>query len=417
MSRAMSEPELEVQYDPSMLLLQPVLDLIASAGYSPDRNVNLSASDKLVAGLAWCIATAKAIVPELQALSGQDSILQDKIKTLDVIESALRSMGCPYPLQANQIRDLDYGGIYPVVQWIVSRVSPMQTETTCEEQHAIQLLEKELCLAENSIKMLHANLKEQNMKKENLLNAMQHLHERIDKEGGVNMVPKMVSLLKTSKDLERQALDFRSCCKQKHSDLQAEVTELETKINCDKSNDLLGDIDHSLCNSLEKLNLVKSELATKLRKTLVLKRQLDDRPSQTELIQYERRFSELYVQIQEKLRQTRKYYATYNALLEKKELMLKETSLLNSISSQFQDTINSTTGRVKLINSMEGIVKGTQQKLERVQLGLQAEQKVCDALKEKYTAAIAEQRHCSSLLKAFQEECARNERLRSQSSV
>ncbi|XP_010249914.1 PREDICTED: coiled-coil domain-containing protein 93 isoform X4 [Nelumbo nucifera] len=368
MSRAMSEPELEVQYDPSMLLLQPVLDLIASAGYSPDRNVNLSASDKLVAGLAWCIATAKAIVPELQALSGQDSILQDKIKTLDVIESALRSMGCPYPLQANQIRDLDYGGIYPVVQWIVSRVSPMQTETTCEviyvahgieqEQHAIQLLEKELCLAENSIKMLHANLKEQNMKKENLLNAMQHLHERIDKEGGVNMVPKMVSLLKTSK-----------------------------------------------------------ELATKLRKTLVLKRQLDDRPSQTELIQYERRFSELYVQIQEKLRQTRKYYATYNALLEKKELMLKETSLLNSISSQFQDTINSTTGRVKLINSMEGIVKGTQQKLERVQLGLQAEQKVCDALKEKYTAAIAEQRHCSSLLKAFQEECARNERLRSQSSV
>ena len=42
------------------------------------------------------------------------------------------------------------------------------------------------------------------------------------------------------------------------------------------------------------------------------------------------------------------------------------------------------------------------QKLEKVQLGLQAEQKVCDALKERHAAAIAEQRHCYSLLKAFQ---------------
>lgn len=37
---------------------------------------------------------------------------------------------------------------------------------------------------------------------------------------------------------------------------------------------------------------------------------------------------------QEKLQQTRKFYATYNALVEIKELMLKETSLLNSINSQ-----------------------------------------------------------------------------------
>lgn len=42
----------------------------------------------------------------------------------------------------------------------------------------------------------------------------------------------------------------------------------------------------------------------------------------------------LFANVQEKHRHTRKYYATYNTLLEIKELMLKETSLLNSISSQ-----------------------------------------------------------------------------------
>jgi hypothetical protein len=42
----------------------------------------------------------------------------------------------------------------------------------------------------------------------------------------------------------------------------------------------------------------------------------------------------VFATVQGKHRQTRKYYSTYNALLEIKELMLKETSLLNSIISQ-----------------------------------------------------------------------------------
>jgi hypothetical protein len=37
-----------------------------------------------------------------------------------------------------------------------------------------------------------------------------------------------------------------------------------------------------------------------------------------------------------------------------------------------------------------------------VQLGLQEEQKVSDALKQRYAAAVAEQRRCYTLLKAFQ---------------
>lgn len=42
------------------------------------------------------------------------------------------------------------------------------------------------------------------------------------------------------------------------------------------------------------------------------------------------------------------------------------------------------------------------QKLGKVQLGLQEEQRRCDASKEKYTAAAAEQRKCYTVLWAFQ---------------
>ena len=41
---------------------------------------------------------------------------------------------------------------------------------------------------------------------------------------------------------------------------------------------------------------------------------IDDVPTRTELIQYERRFAELYQQVAWKLEETRKYYDQYNTL-------------------------------------------------------------------------------------------------------
>ncbi|KAK6927456.1 hypothetical protein RJ641_006047 [Dillenia turbinata] len=279
-----------------------------------------------------------------------------------------------------------------------------------QEEQTLGRLQEELYNAETSVCLLKATLAEQMEKKVKVQNEMQSLQKRINKEGALTGIQKLVPLLESLKAMERQEFDCKSHCETKHSEVQEEITELEMILSSEIHH-YSTDFDYPLQLSLERLNLAKSELAAKLRAILMLKWQLDAVPSQTELIQYERRFSELYRQIQEKLRKTRKYYATYNTLLEIKELMLKETSLLNSISSQFKDAITSTSGRTKLIDSMEGIVKGTQQKLDKVQLGLQAEQKVCDALKEKYALAVAEQRQCYSLLRAFQEECAKNEKL------
>lgn len=231
-------------------------------------------------------------------------------------------------------------------------------------------------------------------------------HDDANRSDAIQELLKRLRLLKA---LQGEESDLWS----EYAGTQSELCKLENRISPgNESNCHIVDLDHSLIDSSNKLSLVKKELAAKMRVTLSLKRQIDNLPAQTELIQYERRFSELYAQIQEKHRQTHRQYATYNALMEIKELILKEISLLNSIDSQFQDAMTSATGRSKLVDSMDFIVKGTQQKLEKVQLSLLAEQKICDNMKEKHAIAIAEQRQFSSLLKAFQEECARNERLR-----
>ncbi|XXG47572.1 hypothetical protein AAC387_Pa02g2197 [Persea americana] len=276
----MSEPEAE--RDP---LLKAILDLLLSAGYSRARESSVSAFDKVSGGLAWCIAAANSSVTDLD-----DVICSDQTKLGQVIEDALKSIKCPYPIQAHQVQLLDYEAVYPVVQWLVCHVLTIQASIGNEAAFLAHEIEEE----ESNIQKL-----------KNLL---------IDEEISVKLL---------------------------HEKLE------------------------------------KQELGVILRANLLLKRRCDDVPSQTELIQYEHRFSELYVQI------------------------------------QFKDAMTITSGRVRLIDSMERIVGGTKQKLEKVHLGLQSEKKKYDTLKETYAAKIAEQRRRSSLLKAFQEECARSEKLQS----
>lgn len=296
----------------------------------------------------------------------------------------------------------------------------MQRQHDDDTKKVTRFEEEELQGARASVETLTANLDNLNQRKADVLNNLEQLRERINKEGDATYtgVQKLVPLLKSLKDLESQESVLQSDYDVKRTELEAEVCNLEEKIAAGMDSEgLCKDLDCLLSESLEKLNATKKELAARLRAVMSVKRKLGEVPTQSELIQYERGFSDVNDHIQEKHRQTRKYYATYNTLLEIKELMLKETSLLNSISSQFQDAITTTNGCTKLIASMEGIVKGSQQKLQKVELGLQEEQKVSDALKKRYAAAIAEQRRCYSLLKAFQEECAKNERLRGQTSV
>ncbi|KNA09945.1 hypothetical protein SOVF_148890 [Spinacia oleracea] len=240
---------------------------------------------------------------------------------------------------------------------------------------------------------------------------MQLLNKKVEEAGSGSKVQKLVSLLKKSKAMERQGTEFQSHCNLSRFRLQSDKLE-EDLMNGNGDTDPCGYLDCSISDLSNKLKFAKKELSIKLRELVSWKRQLDEFPIEAELVQYERRLSELNIHMQDRLRQTRKYYDTYNALFEIKDLMLKEISLLNSVDSQFGDAIGNPAGRTKFIESMDAILKGIRQKFEKVLLGLQLEQKTLDVLRERYSAATMNQRQCVILLKDFQEECRKNERLK-----
>ncbi|XP_019416509.1 PREDICTED: coiled-coil domain-containing protein 93 isoform X2 [Lupinus angustifolius] len=306
--------------------LHNIFDLLSSAGYVNAATPDTPPSHLITDAISWCIAS-----------------ITDDCNT-ESIEEALRSVGCPNPLRSSHVRDLDTEAIFPVIQWLVQRVSSTQEYRHNKVSHSDYTFGegeykpqqfKEVEKTESSIKTLRGNLDELNHRKMNVVKQLEHLRERINKEGADSGVQKLIYLMTSLKKLERQENHFQSNCDSKHSELQAEISELKRKIaNGWDSKSLSDGLHCSFSDLLERLDLTKKQLASKLRDIVALRRQIDDLPCQSEIIQYEHRLSELYAQIQGKHQQTHKYYATYNALLEIKELMLKEASLLNSIISQ-----------------------------------------------------------------------------------
>ncbi|KAG6409642.1 hypothetical protein SASPL_127683 [Salvia splendens] len=136
------------------------------------------------------------------------------------------------------------------------------------------------------------------------------LREKINKECPNSIGWRLVSLLGCMKELEKLELDFQSQCSSDCTRLQKEVDELDKMLNSGANYEDSDAFHHSFQDSSERLESVKKvrrkafppttmlELATKLRAIVSLKQQLDEVPSQAELIQYDLRLSELNTQIQ-----------------------------------------------------------------------------------------------------------------------
>ncbi|KAI9126025.1 hypothetical protein K1719_003443 [Acacia pycnantha] len=98
------------------------------------------------------------------------------------------------------------------------------------------------------------------LRKVNVVNKLEDLRDRISSKGVVAAVQKLVMLLKSLKDLERQENHFLSCRDAKHSEIQAEISELEGKIENGRDSKILLGLHHSFSESLGKLDSAKKHI-------------------------------------------------------------------------------------------------------------------------------------------------------------
>jgi len=102
------------------------LQLLLAAGYFRARIKKLSAYDRIVGGLVWCIGLVGedvSIGVDLGEIYVEEANIGHKIYITEQICAALKQLNCPQLLQPQQIVKLvEVKPIYQVLQWLVKKV-------------------------------------------------------------------------------------------------------------------------------------------------------------------------------------------------------------------------------------------------------------------------------------------------------
>ena len=203
--------------------------------------------------------------------------------------------------------------------------------------------------------------------------------------------------------LKEQQKEFKAKCKEEYAAMEAKRAA-QLSGGGDDDDRRVAEIEKLYDAEHAKVLQMRRLAGQKGRQIAALQRQVDEIPNRAELLQYERRFRELYAMIAQKGDETRKYYAMYNVLEEKKTYVTKEISLINSIHENFTKVMaEKAAAREKLAESVDSTVKSVQATRAKTQARLDDELAAKAALQAKYDKLLGQQRKYFKLVKELKE--------------
>uniref|UniRef100_A0A8D0SC67 Coiled-coil domain-containing protein 93 n=1 Tax=Sus scrofa TaxID=9823 RepID=A0A8D0SC67_PIG len=249
--------------------------------------------------------------------------------------------------------------------------------------------------------------------------------EKIEAKADPSILENLRALVAMNENLKSQEQEFKAHCREEMARLQQEIESLKAKRAPDGGEkDLSGgepqgaptpvmthheDLDRRYNMEKEKLYKIRLLQARRNREIAILHRKIDEVPSRAELIQYQKRFIELYRQISAVHKETKQFFTLYNTLDDKKVYLEKEISLLNSIHENFSQAMASPAARDQFLRQMEQIVEGIKQSRMKMEKKKQENKMRRDQLNDQYLELLEKQRLYFKTVKEFKEEGRKNE--------
>ncbi|CAG9821762.1 unnamed protein product [Phaedon cochleariae] len=313
---------------------------------------------------------------------------EDSFDCDELSEEEKKNLMKHYELLQSELKD---GGV----------TSREETQTLALEQQ-LQLLSDRCSELKNRKSALQEKLKnneavieETQLKQKEANRILKELeNEEIQDPDTVKEIEEMIIL---NDNLKTQEIQFRSDCKKELARLQNLIQETKSmKARTPAETNL--DLGKEINEEQEKIRVLRLQVAKKNRHVAALQRQLDDVPNRAELAQYQKRFLELYNQVASKHKETKQYYTLYNTLEDTRLYMKKELSLLNSVSENYPEAVQSSSNKEEFLNQFQGIVDSVRQSKMKVEQKVIEEKhkrdELCNnlqgliELQRKYVAAV-----------------------------
>lgn len=223
-------------------------------------------------------------------------------------------------------------------------------------------------------------------------------------------------LVAQNEALKRAKSALRASSQDELTALEMRVAQLQAHVAADAAHAdeealRLREVEQLHAQMASKHKAMRVALATQTRAVQRVMRQIDDVPTRSELLQYETRFLELYDEVALTLDETRKYFATYNALQTTQAFVEKEIALLESIHANFDVAMASKTATRALFDQLDTIQASVASSVRQQQSVRDAHSLRVETLESKYQLLLEKERTYVNAIREFQRECEKNERL------
>ncbi|XP_017198123.3 coiled-coil domain-containing protein 93 isoform X1 [Oryctolagus cuniculus] len=400
------------------------------------------AEDKKPTLPASLSATEKADAHEEDELRAAEERIQSLMTTMTAManeESRLTASS------VGQIVGLCSAEIKQIVSEYAEKQSELSAEESPEKLGTSQLhhrkvisLNKQILQKTKHLEELrenHSNLQSRYNDTKKTLTELKSHSEKLDKEqealekveskADPSILQNLRALVAMNENLKIQEQEFKAHCREEMTRLQQEIEKLkaERAPGSDEKTPSSGeppgalthvmthneDLDRRYNMEKEKLYKIRLLQARRNREIAILHRKIDEVPSRAELIQYQKRFIELYRQISAVHKETKQFFTLYNTLDDKKVYLEKEISLLNSIHENFSQAMASPAARDQFLRQMEQIVEGIKQSRMKMEKKKQENKMRRDQLNDQYLELLEKQRLYFKTVKEFKEEGRKNE--------
>ncbi|XP_036713106.1 coiled-coil domain-containing protein 93 isoform X2 [Balaenoptera musculus] len=400
------------------------------------------AEDKTMALPAGLSAAEKADAreeDELQAAEERIQSLMTKMTAMAREESRLTASS------VGQIVGLCSAEIKQIVSEYAEKQSELSAEESPEKlgtsqlhRHKVISLNKQILQKTKQLEELqasHSDLQARYEEKKKTLTELKSYGEKLDKEQAAlekveakadpGILQNLRALVAMNENLKSQEQEFKAHCREEMARLQQDIETLKAERAPGRDEKTLSggeqhgaltpamthheDLDSRYNMEKEKLYKIRLLQARRNREIAILHRRIDEVPSRAELIQYQKRFIELYRQISAVHKETKQFFTLYNTLDDKKVYLEKEISLLNSVHENFSQAMASPASRDQFLRQMEQIVEGIKQNRMKMEKKKQENKMRRDQLNDQYLELLEKQRLYFKTVKEFKEEGRKNE--------
>ena len=256
-------------------------------------------------------------------------------KVVEMQQEAIRDMSSEFEDKAaelEQLRTVSHGGQKEAHK---RAVGALQKKVDAAERSAEEAQEARSATAEK----LQASQTE--LKKKEAYNAKATREtEKLNAEeakADQAVLAALKRLVALNEALKQHEAEFKASCRRQLESLTELTGSMGEGTMSPEEEAKVQKITDLHAAELKKWEKLRAALAAKSRQIMMIQRKIDEVPTRQELLQFERRFTELYDQVQNKQEETRRHYQTFNTLKEAIEYADKEIEILDSMYTQIAD--------------------------------------------------------------------------------